>query len=121
MSNSLLLILLAVTAMVMVGCVGLGALFFLGWRAAPMPAVQPIEVDPPDLGNVTYPREEFRKLVIGKTKDEVIAVVGKPERTGGGDDEHWIYDGRTIDTTTGKTDGIIIIWFQNGRVERVSF
>jgi hypothetical protein len=52
-----------------------------------------------------YPREEFRRLVVGKTSLEVLQAVGKPDGTSDvGDRQLWYYDCRTLEPASGKTD-----------------
>jgi hypothetical protein len=71
----------------------------------------------------TYTREEFRTLVMGKTEAEVIAAVGRPESTSdiGDGRPHWVYQGVTRDTVSGKIDGMIFLHFEGGKVESVGF
>lgn len=80
------------------------------------PAVQPAKPDP-----VT--REEFKKAVEGKTPDEVVEAVGKPDQTSeSGGRKYWYYDRRTTDPTTGKTDARAqVVFGEDGRVRSVNF
>lgn len=53
----------------------------------------------------TWTREEFKTLVVGKTKEDVLKTLGKPEHT----DEYstfdiWTYRRVTRDTITDKID-----------------
>ena len=69
------------------------------------------------------PREELQTLLTGKTKDEVIKAMGRPERT---NDilgtETWTYHEASFDPVSQKTDHRMTLWFDNGgRVERVKF
>ncbi len=64
-------------------------------------------------------RDEFRKLVMGKTKDEVAAAVGKPKRTND-DPDSWVYEDVTIDPVSGKVDSLIWVYFEQGRVSKVN-
>jgi outer membrane protein assembly factor BamE (lipoprotein component of BamABCDE complex) len=53
-----------------------------------------------------WSRSEFQKLVIGKTKSEIIAVLGRPSDTyeySTGTKVFW-YDNKTIDEDSGKID-----------------
>jgi hypothetical protein len=75
-----------------------------------------------DTKNRKYTRDEFKQLVLGKTRDELIGLLGKPNATQeSGDLELWDYYSRTTDPTTGKTDQDAQVEFQNGRVENVTF
>ena len=71
----------------------------------------------------TYTRDEFRKLVIGKSPDEVIAAVGKPNSTQdyGKGSVNWYYDQRTTDPVTGNLDNTAQLIFENGRVASVNY
>lgn len=69
-----------------------------------------------------WTREEFRKTVVGKTPDEVIAAVGKPDRTNDFDDrKSWFYKELTTDPITDKVDKSITVRFKDGRVYEVVF
>jgi outer membrane protein assembly factor BamE (lipoprotein component of BamABCDE complex) len=63
-------------------------------------------------------REEFRKLVMGKTKDEVLATVGKPEFTGSHNSnrEFWHYSDLVVDPVNGKRDWRTTVNFEGGIV-----
>ena len=67
-----------------------------------------------------YSRDEFRKLVIGKTQDEVIKAVGKPFKTH--DDPSnvfWMYQGITFDPVSDNHDNFIFINFVDGKAVKV--
>lgn len=67
-------------------------------------------------------RDDFRKAVLGKTKQEVIQAIGKPEDTNdSGDYSFWRYDGQTKDPVTGKVDGFVSIFFVNGIADSIDF
>ena len=69
-----------------------------------------------------YTREEFKQLVIGKSRDEVIALLGTPKTTpqlGGVDLLE--YPGRTTDPVTGKTDHNAQIAFDGDLASDVTF
>lgn len=69
----------------------------------------------------TYSRDEFKKLVIGKTEKEVLELVGKPDKTSeAGQTKYWHYHDRTIDPITGKADSITQLVFDNGAVSSVN-
>ena len=71
-----------------------------------------------------YSREEFARLVTGKTPDEVIAILGKPEstrQTSDGPSESFRYEYRTYDQITGKTDYSVHLYFRRGVVASVSY
>lgn len=71
----------------------------------------------------TYTRDELRAAVVGKTKDEVVSLIGKPDRT---EEPHkgnyWSYWGVNIDPATGKRDASAYLYFDaEGRVKKVEF
>lgn len=79
-------------------------------------------VDGKEQARKTYTRDQFRDLLVGKTPDEVVKAVGKPDRT------HdiagrivWHYDGMTTDPATGKPDRTAQVIFEQGVVNRVNY
>ena len=59
---------------------------------------------------------------MGKTPDEVIEVVGRPESTSDdGSTQYWYYYSRTIDNAAGKTDNRIQVVFRDGVVDSVNY
>jgi outer membrane protein assembly factor BamE (lipoprotein component of BamABCDE complex) len=70
----------------------------------------------------TWTREEFRQLVVGKSADEVISAVGRPDKTSdNGGDPYWYYWDKTVDPTSGKTDSNAQVVFKHGQVARVNY
>jgi len=102
-------------------CAGLSMFAF--W-AAPSPA-PPQKAGAVDTGTTKriYTRDAFATVFVGKTKDEVLKLLGQPESTeGAAGAENWRYLQVTTDPGTGKTDDSTTLWFDaHGRVERVSF
>jgi outer membrane protein assembly factor BamE (lipoprotein component of BamABCDE complex) len=79
-------------------------------------------VAPPAREEKVYTREEFRKLIDGRTQDEVLKLIGKPRRTSEvGPYQYWHYDGVTRDVVTGKLDRNVQLVFEGGRVVRMNF
>jgi outer membrane protein assembly factor BamE (lipoprotein component of BamABCDE complex) len=69
-----------------------------------------------------FTREEFRKLLMGKTKDEVLATIGKPTSTGhSGSDEFWYYDNKCYDPISGKPDYFVPVQFRGNVVVDIDF
>jgi hypothetical protein len=69
-----------------------------------------------------YLREEFRAMLLGKTQDEVLEIVGKPESTSdSGDLSSWHYKRITKDPVTDKIDSIVFVHFDRGRVSSVDY
>jgi hypothetical protein len=130
--SPVLIIALVVGGLLMLGLVACGVVGLFAWRVAPQPAGQPaaVETGPAEQmahlggtkGKRIYARAEFKELVMGKTADEVIAAVGKPDRTEADEfGTYWHYRGRTTDPVTGKTDPDTRLEFKEGRVSEVNF
>jgi hypothetical protein len=70
----------------------------------------------------TWSRDEFRKLLLGKTRDEVLETIGKPYQTeNSGDVLNLYYRNVTVDPITGKVDDHAQVVIERGTVVRVSF
>jgi len=119
------LILGSVLLVVVAGCAVLGFAFTRAVQVADEAVQAEAEARPDAAKGETkrvYTRQEFRELVMGKTPDEVIAAVGKPDRTADDDNSQvWRYDERTRDPVTGKADDNTHVYFENGKVTRVSY
>jgi hypothetical protein len=63
-----------------------------------------------------YGRREFEALVKGKTKPQVIDLLGKPEAGSGGSPEGWMYKEVTRDPVTGKIDSSAWVWFDRAGI-----
>jgi outer membrane protein assembly factor BamE (lipoprotein component of BamABCDE complex) len=69
-----------------------------------------------------YGRAEFKRLLLGKTPDEVLAAVGKPETTSEQERRSvWYYRDRTRDPVTGKVDFQAMVVFRDGVVDEVVY
>jgi hypothetical protein len=70
----------------------------------------------------TYPRDEFHKLVVGKTKDEILKLLGKPENTSDSTyiSPYWTYHKITVDPVTDKVDAWVLVYFTGDIVKSVS-
>lgn len=67
-----------------------------------------------------WSREEFKTMVVGLTEDEVIQKVGKPDRTSeSAGIRYWSYHGITRDPVADKIDPLVVVWFKDGKVDRV--
>lgn len=67
-------------------------------------------------------RSEFTATVMGKSANEVINAVGRPESNQDhGKIAYWAYDGKTKDPVTGKRDNMTQVEFHDGRVVNVHF
>ena len=65
-------------------------------------------------------RDEFRRTVMGKTPDQVVKAVGRPNRTQEFAGMAWVYDERTKDPVTGNVDTFAIVAFHGGVVWNVT-
>lgn len=119
-SQATLLIAAACLALLVVVCGGGAVLFFaMTWRVKD--AAERIHAEKAEAAK-RMTREEFRKLLVGKTKDEVIAAVGRPEQTSDGVMSLWSYYDRTVDPVTGKVDAVAHVHFdRSGVVVRVNY
>jgi hypothetical protein len=69
-----------------------------------------------------YTRDEFKQFVMGKSEQEVIDALGKPNVADEeGDAKLWIYRNRTTVPATGKTDAQVSLRLQGGKVIAVDF
>lgn len=66
-------------------------------------------------------RKDFEAAVVGKSADEVLSTVGKPDETvpAPGED-NWFYRGKAKDPITGKV-GTAVVIIKQGRATRVEF
>lgn len=71
--------------------------------------------------NAMY-RSTFKEAIFLKTKDEVIAAVGRPDTTQqSGQTEYWNYHEATRDVVTGNIDRSAQVVIEDGRVKAVNF
>lgn len=73
--------------------------------------------------NKNLPRDQFRAVINGRTKQQVLDALGKPDQTQDqeGLGELWYYNNAAIDPVTGKKTAIVQIVFENGTVTTVNF
>jgi hypothetical protein len=94
-------------------------------------AAPPAEAAPPDVPNEqskagdnhgVMSRPDFQNLVAGKSADEVLQILGKPDTTQDlGGMQIWYYQGKTRDPVTDNIDNMAQITFQHNYVHLVSF
>ena len=108
--KTLLVALPAVGGTVALGVIGLTALNSAGVPDSPYSAEYSELIR-------ARPRSEY-KVLVGKSQDEVKAVLGEPDNYGGGHD--WAYHHRGIDPQTNAVSNVRIV-FKNGRVSEVTF
>ncbi len=73
--------------------------------------------------NKNLPRDQFRSLVSGKTEQQVIGALGKPDETQDqeGLGKLWYYRNVAPDPTTGKKTALVQLVFEGGVVAMVNF
>jgi hypothetical protein len=83
-------------------------------------AVMLVPDGPPIMAPPAVPREEFRKSVVGKTRDEVTQAHGPPPKSGA---DFLYYSWLSSDPSTGKADKHIMVMFdeRTGRCVNVKF
>lgn len=93
------------------------------WLASGIGCGKPFKAASTQQAKKTYTREEFRKLVVGKTKDEVLAAFGRPDSTREpGDGNSWTYSNVSHDPVSGKADMLTRLHFdRDNKVKEVSF
>ncbi|MEQ9000724.1 MAG: hypothetical protein RID53_30010 [Coleofasciculus sp. B1-GNL1-01] len=71
-------------------------------------------------------QDNFRRVVLGKTKQELIQAVGRPDSTLDlgkiiwNNVSYWDYDDQTLDAASGKISSATVR-FENNVVEDISF
>lgn len=73
--------------------------------------------------NKNLPREQFRALVTGRTEQQVLDALGRPDETQDqeGLGKLWYYRNAAVDPTTGKKTAIVQIVFEGGVATMVNF
>jgi hypothetical protein len=73
--------------------------------------------------NKNLPRDQFRMLVNGKTEQQVIDALGKPDQTQDveGTGKMWYYHNAAVDPVTGKKTALVQVVFEGGVVATVNF
>lgn len=114
--NTLLIVVGAVAAgFVIVAIVGI-AMLAIGYAAKKAEQERPVQT------TKVYERDELRKLVEGKSQEEVLNLLGTPNSTTDtGGDATWYYHEISRDKITGKIDYSAAVRFSNGYVRSVGF
>jgi outer membrane protein assembly factor BamE (lipoprotein component of BamABCDE complex) len=98
-----------VAAILLGGCLGLGLYF--AFESVRGVGPQP---EPPKT------RDEMRQLLVGKTKDEVRTLLGRPSDEDAGPAHHWDYRNVTHDPAGDLIDPLLRVHFgPDGRVSAV--
>lgn len=71
--------------------------------------------------NSVCSRQEFMRLVMGKSTKQVLAIIGTPSKTDLLTSEFWEYREKTKDEVTQKVDYSAVIEFRDGIAMRVMF
>ncbi len=73
--------------------------------------------------NKNLPREQFRALVSGKTEQQVLDALGKPDETQDqeGLGKLWYYRNVAVDPVTGKKTAQVQLVFEGGAITSVNF
>ncbi len=67
-------------------------------------------------------RHQFEERIMGKTTDEVLHAVGRPNTTSQEKNvQYWHYANRTKDPLTGKSDSDAQVVFEDGQVRTVNY
>lgn len=106
---------------VFVGVAAVGCLGYLFWAggAAPRPA-PPATVAGP--AKKVYTRNELKTLLMGKSSDDVLKLLGTPQETTDlGHAKIWVYHRVSRDPTNGQTDVSAAVRLEDGRVTMVVF
>ena len=81
-----------------------------------------IRLDPAYAKSKLLDRDVFKKLVIGKTKVQVLDLLGKPDNTFEvAPWQYWEYKKRTKDSVTDKGDGTVQLMFEDGKIGAANF
>ena len=69
-----------------------------------------------------YSRAEFSRLVLGKSEEEVIKAVGRPDETSEDDDaRYWHFKKRTLDPLTQEKDTDVQVVIKAGKVSEINY
>lgn len=80
-----------------------------------------VEVKKPEAKQALRSRDEFKKLIMGKTKDDVLRLIGKPSDTAStGLVESWFYKSVSYDPITNKPYGDTSVHFSQDVVFDIS-
>jgi hypothetical protein len=77
---------------------------------------------PPPRAPRVYTRADFSRLVLGKSEDEVIDAVGRPNETSEDDDaRYWHFKKRTFDPMTQEKDENVQVIIKGGKVANINY
>jgi hypothetical protein len=77
---------------------------------------------PPPRPPRVYTRAEFSRRVLGKSEEEVIDAVGRPNETSEDDDaRYWHFKNRTFDPMTQQKDTDVQVVIKGGKVANINY
>ena len=69
-----------------------------------------------------YSRGEFSRRVLGKSEEEVVDAVGRPDETSEDDDaRYWHFKKRTLDPLTQEKDTDVQVVIKGGKVASINY
>lgn len=69
-----------------------------------------------------FARPEFSRLVLGKSEEEVIKAVGRPDETSEDDEaRYWHFKKRTLDPLTQEKDAEVQVIIKDGKVANINY
>lgn len=69
-----------------------------------------------------FSREDFSRLVMGKSEEEVIHAVGRPDETSADDEaRYWHFKNRTLDPLTQEKDTDVQVVIEGGKVTKINY
>lgn len=89
--------------------------------AQPRPTAPKPTFEPQVQTNRNLPRDQLRALVSGKTEQQVLGALGKPDETTEGLYKNWFYYDVGVDSVTGKRNVQMRIMFDRGVVTEITF
>ncbi|HKB00942.1 MAG TPA: hypothetical protein VKD90_01925 [Gemmataceae bacterium] len=128
-TSGLVIVVIVLGSLMLFGVVACVGLLLFGWTSAPKPMGGPAAVvvqnDPDEIIAGTrriYSQKEFRDLVLGKTPDEVVAAVGKPDITDQeADTVRWTYRGRVKGPRADDPVAAAVVVFRDGKAAEVEY
>jgi hypothetical protein len=77
---------------------------------------------PPPRRPPVYSRQEFSRRVLGKSEEDVIEAVGRPDETSEDDDaRYWHFKKRTFDPLTQVKDTDVQVVIKGGKVANINY
>lgn len=93
------------------GLLAFGVIFLIGIGANPFAATPKV-----------WTRDEFQTAVLGKSSEQVIASVGRPETAHdhpNGKPDRWVYPRKVLNPTTQRPDDVWVEFDEFGKASKV--